>query len=450
MTTYRLYPTTNGPSTAVSYNGPFASGIAFEVTSGGMWFEGYWWWVSASGQPTSPQTFALWQVYGEGNGRLISAATVTSGALTAGQWNYVPLANPIMLSVGGGANFVRADGGGPAIYVACTGFTGGFPDTNNQFGAGDPFAAGITDGPLTAFSDQGASLAGPWNNGQGLFSTNSNVTAACTFGVSNSSNFWMDIQVSDAAPAGYAGSYRIWPNFPVVPGQTSNDAGQQTSGTEFWLSETCTVSNIWFWSPPGAVSLPSRCAVFDIASQAVVAGSDNTSPQWLLPGGGAAVAGDGWIACSYASAGLTLSAGKYKAAIASSGSGTFYQEDIFYFGTGPGANNIVNGPVTVPNNANSSSLVAGSDGDGDDIDVGDTVTGNSSYQDGAFAYPDTFDAADNGENRWIDIEVTPVAGQPTPTPTPTPTMTATPTPTPTPTPTTPTPVNSGAFMIFFP
>jgi hypothetical protein len=437
MTTYRLYPTTNGPSTGVAYSGPFASGIAFEVTSGGVWFEGYWWWVSASGQPTSPQTFALWQVYGEGNAKLISAATVTSGALTAGQWNYVPLANPIMLSVGDGANFVRADGGGPAIYVACTGFTGGFPDTNNQFGAGDPSAAGITNGPLTAFSDQGASLAGPWNNGQGLFSTNSNVTAACTFGVSNSSNFWMDIQVSDAAPTGYAGSYRIWPNFPVIPGQTSNDAGQQTTATEFWLSETCTVNNIWFWSPPGAVNLPSRCAVFDVASKEVVAGSDNTSPQWLLPGGAAAAAGDGWIACSYANAGLTLPAGKYKTAIYSGGGGLFYQEDIYYFGTGPGANNIVNGPITVPNNANASSLVD---------DDGDAVTGNSSYQNGAWAYPDTFDADDNGETRWIDIEVTPTAGQATPTPTPTPTIT----PTPTPTTTAPTPVNSSAFMIFFP
>lgn len=441
MTAYRLYPTTNGPSVPVSYNGPFAAGIAFEVTSGGTWFEGYWWWVCESGQPTSPQTFALWQVYGEGNATLISAATVTSGSLTAGQWNFIPLTNAIPLSIGGDANFYRADGGGPAIYVACTGFTGGFPDTNGQFGSGDPYASGITNGPLTAFSDQGGKLAGPWNNGQGLFSTNSNVTANCTFGVSNSANFWMDVQVGDTVPSGYSGSYRIWPNFPVVPGQPSNDAGQQTTGTEFWLSETCTVDNIWFWSPPGAMNLPSRCAVFDIASQAVVAGSDNTSPSWHLPNGTAASAGDGWIYCPYADTGLSLSAGKYKAAIYSGGGGTFYQEDIYYFGTGPGANNIVNGPITVPNNANASSLIAGSDGDGDDIDEGDTVTGNSSYQNGPWAYPDTFDAADNGENRWIDIEVTPVAGQSTPTPTPTPTHTTTPPPS---------KVNSGAFMIFFP
>ena len=29
-----------------------------------------------------------------------------------------------------------------ATYVAATGFTGSFPDTNGQFGSGDPYAAG--------------------------------------------------------------------------------------------------------------------------------------------------------------------------------------------------------------------------------------------------------------------------------------------------------------------
>ena len=44
----------------------------------------------------------------------IPAATVTSAALTAGQWNYIPLASPLLLSIG-------------ACYNACTGFTGSFP-----------------------------------------------------------------------------------------------------------------------------------------------------------------------------------------------------------------------------------------------------------------------------------------------------------------------------------
>jgi hypothetical protein len=449
MSTYRLFPATNGPAAAVSYGGEFAAGVAFEVTSGGTWFEGYWWWVCESGAPTSPQTFALWQAYGEGNATLVSAATVTSGTLTPGQWNYIPLAQPIMLSIGGGANFAQNNGGGTAVYIACTGFTGGFPDSYG-YGAGESYSGGITSGPLTAFSDHGGTAPAPWNIGQGLFSVNSAVTTAPPFGVSSSANFWMDVQVSDTAPDGYTGSYRMWPNFPLIPGGYSNDAGQQTTGTEFWLSETCTVDNIWFWSPPGAVNLPSRCAIFDISTQQVVAGSDNMAPAWLDPSGSAAKAGDGWVACSYASSALTLPAGKYKAAIYTSGGGIFYQEDVDYFGTGPGSNNIVNGPITVPNNANASSLIAGSDGDGDDIDVGDTVTGNSSYQDGPWAYPDTFDATDDGENRWVDVEVTPVAGQATPTPTPT-VVATTPTPTPTPTPTqstSPPVTNPGGFLPF--
>lgn len=141
MSTYRLFPSTNGPSSPVSFSGPFMPGVVFRVTIGGVWFEGYWWWVCPTGQPTSPQTFALWQVYHVDTGALVPSATVTSGALTPGQWNYVPLDAPLPLSIG-------------ATYCACTGFTGSFPDTIDQFGPGDPFSAGITSGPLSAYSDQ--------------------------------------------------------------------------------------------------------------------------------------------------------------------------------------------------------------------------------------------------------------------------------------------------------
>ena len=141
MTNYRLFSGTSGPSSAISYNGPFLAGVVFKVTTGGTWFDGYWWWVCGTGQSTAPQKFALWQVYTNATGTLISSATVTSGPLTAGQWNYVALPTPLPLATGVG-------------YVAATGFTGGFPDTNNQFASGDPYGAGITSGPLTAYSDQ--------------------------------------------------------------------------------------------------------------------------------------------------------------------------------------------------------------------------------------------------------------------------------------------------------
>ena len=48
------------------------------------------------------------------------------------------------------------------------------------------------------------------------------------------------------------------------------------------------------------------------------------------------------------------------------------------------------------------------------IPVGTTVRGNSTYQvndasnTGTFLYPDTFDSSDDGEVRWVDVEVTPV------------------------------------------
>jgi hypothetical protein len=420
MATYRLFPSTNGPSSPVSYGGTFEAGVGFEVTSGGTWFEGYWWWVCPTGQPTASQTFALWQVYDGGSGTIVSAATVNSGALTAGQWNYIPLPNPIMLSIGGGANFAHADGGGTAYYIACTAFTGSFPDSNGQYGSGGTYAAGISNGPLTAFSDQSGSRPAPFGVVQGLFSTNASATSAAPFGGSSSGNFWMDVQVSDTAPSGYSGSYRIWPNLPFVSGGVSNDTGAQSFGTEFWLSQSCAVDNIWFWSPPGVTVLPSRCGIFNIANRAEVAGTDNTSPSW------SGTAGSGWVSCSYSKSGVVLPAGKYRVAVYMSGGATVYQEDVDYFGNGPGASNIVNGPITVPSVANASIAV-----EGEGPNPGQTLPGNSIYQDGSWAYPDTFDYPDNGETRWVDIEVTPSSGGSGPPPPP--------------------PViNAGAFLTFFP
>jgi hypothetical protein len=403
MTAYRLFPSTSGPSSPVSYSGAFDAAVAFEVTSGGMWFEGYWWWVCPSGQSTAPQTFALWQVYSVDSASNVSAATVTSGTLTPGQWNFVPLPSPIMLSVGGGANFANADAGGTAFYIACTAFTGSFPITSNQFGSGDPFSGGITNGPLTAFSDQSGSLAAPFVTPQGLFSTNGSVTGAAPFDGSASANFWIDVQVNNTAPASYSGSYRIWPNLPTVPGSISNDEGQQTTGTEFWLSEACGLDKIWLWSPPGATVLPSRCGIFNTATQAEAPGTDNNSPSW------SGTAGSGWVSCSYSGSGVVLPSGKYRVAIYTGGGGKFYQEDVDYFSSGPGNSNIVNGPLTCPTATNA------------------TPPGNSIYQDGAWSYPNTFDNKDDGENRWIDVEVTPTGGTSQPTP-----------------------VNSSAFLTFFP
>lgn len=369
MATYRLFSATNGPSSPVSYGGPFLAGVLFQVTTGGVWFEGYWWWVCNTGQSTSAQKFALWAVYADGTAALVPAATVTSGSLTAGQWNYTPLAAPLPLAIG-------------ACYNVCTGFTGSFPNTNGQFGANEPYSAGITSGPLSAFSDLSGTSPAPFSMTQGVFST-AGVDPAVNMPAQGfgSGNFWMDLQVTDTPPAGSAS--RLWPSYPTIPATSNDDNLSQTFGTEFLLSEPCVLNNIWYYSPP-AVSpptLPTICAIWDVKTQQVVSGTQNSSPSWS---GGA---GSGWVACPYS--GVTLPAGDYKVTVFTpGGSDNFYQETEGYWGTGAGANGIVSGPLAAPNTSNA------------------TAPGQTTYHHGAFAYPDTYDEDFDGQNRWVDIEVT--------------------------------------------
>ena len=379
MATYRLFSSVSGPSSPVSYSGAFLAGVVFQVATGGVWFEGYWWWVCDTGQSTAAQTFALWAVYENATGALVPAATVKSGPLTAGQWNYVALPEPLPLSIG-------------ACYNACTGFSGSFPNTNNEFGSGDAYAAGIVNGPLSAFSDQSGTLPAPFSMAQGLFGVaGTDPTVNMPAQGSGSANFWMDLQVTDTAPAG--ATYRLWPNYPTIPPTTNDDYLEQTFGTEFLLSESCALNNIWYYSPPSVSpgALPTICAIWDVDTRQVVAGTQNNSPSW------SGTAGSGWIASAYS--GVTLPAGDYKATVFTTGSSdNFYQETEDYWGTGGGANGIVSGPLTAPNTADA------------------TAPGQATYYHGGFAYPDTYDTEFNGQNRWVDVEVTPVSASASPSP----------------------------------
>lgn len=423
MGTYRLFPSVSGPSSPVSYSGSFLAGALFCVTSN-CWFEGYWWWVCPTGQSTSPQKFALWQVYGNAEGSVVPGSVVTSGALTAGQWNYIPLATPLQLSIG------NVSGVGAAVYEVATGFSGSFPDTNSQFGSGEPYASGITNGPLFAYSDQAASAPSPTSAGsfQGAFGTGgTDPSVNLPSQGSSSSNFWIDLQVSDTAPAGYNGSYRLWPNYPVAfPTQATIDTQSQTMGTQFTLSEACTVDNIWFYSPPFAKALPASTQIWKPSTQALVSGT-SLSASWT---GGVA---SGWVANSYGSAGIVLPAGNYIATVFYGGGQVFYMESRGYFGShqgnaGPATNGMANGPLSSPSNATAPNPPGG----------------NSCYYQGGTSptYPNAWDTNDGGENRWIDIEVTPVSSSSSPSPSPTPTTTSASPP--------PSVTNSGAFLTFFP
>jgi hypothetical protein len=364
---FRLFPSTNGPTSPASYSGPILAGVLFEVTAEDCWLEGYWWWVCASGQSTAAQKFALWQVYGPGAGAIVATATADSGSLLPGQWNYVPLTTPVPLTSG-------------ATYVACTGFSNSFPITTGQFGPGQPYAAGIVSGPLSAFSDQTGSLPAPFDMNQGLFGiAGSDPTVNMPVEGWESSNFWVDLQVSTSAPAG--ATYRLWPSYPAPPGSAASDTLGYTLATEFQLSEPCTLDNIWFYSPPGATALPSQCGIWNVATNAIVAGTDNASPAW------SGAAGSGWVGCPYAD--LVLPGGDYKAAVFYGGGSIWFQATSGYWTSGAGGDGIADGPITAPGSSAA------------------TAPGQSTYNQGAWAYPLSYATSGDGENFWVDIEVTP-------------------------------------------
>ncbi len=303
MTTYRLFPTTAGPATPVDFGAgfEFVSATGFWVTQQTMYFEGYWWWVCGTEQSTASQTFCLWQDTANADqkgdyGTLVQNSVVTSGALVAGQWNYVPLPAPIPLT-----QYVA--------YRAATASPRYAPATNGQFGAGGPYAKGIANGPLFAFAD--VSSGNPSdvdffqaNNSSYQQNTLDPTSAYPGLGY-NGINVWMDVQVTDQVPA--AASYRCWPNQPN-PLYPPEAALPYTVSTQIALSQPGQVLKLWFMSQTGNGKLPSICGIWDTATQQVVPDSVNESPAWVLPNGSAAAPGDGWCYCDYASSGLVLAA----------------------------------------------------------------------------------------------------------------------------------------------
>jgi hypothetical protein len=432
-TTYRLFGHQRGPAAAVASGAKgLVTSLVFEMKTGGGWLEGYWLWVCGSGQSTAPQTFTVWLPYVGAHyvdtGAIVPGTTVTSGALSPGGWNFIPLRHPVPLSIA-------------TSYQLETGTTGGIPLTQHMWGKGEPWAKGVTSGPLYA------PPAGPNSTDQCAVAPGSNPTKIVPAYAYASPYFWLDVQVTTKAPSG--SSYRLWPSMPTIAeppktaGEDEADTNEQSSGTEFWLSAECKLDKIWFFSPPAnplvgapaAALLPSACAIFSIANQSMVSGTlrgstgqhPSSMPNWRKADGAKAKPGDGWVYCAYD--GVKLPKGKYKTAVYCYGGGTtmdykyyFFQEQRFYFGpvindnTGApiGAatvpDGIRNGPLYSPSLGSAS--LAQSNGTLAKITAGTNVRGNSTYQvngpsnSGTFLYPDTFDSADNGETRWVDVEVT--------------------------------------------
>jgi len=391
MTSYRLMDGADGrpgdgPSEVTSYSGDFIAGLCVSVTGGVRWLEGYWWWVCPAGQSTAPQKFALWNHYGAGLNALVSGSVVTSGTLGAGQWNYVPLSSPIPLAPG--TQYVPSTG-----FVTSTDGGTGFPATNDQFGSGQPYAGGIVNGPLTAWSDSTSggtnNYPGSYSMDQGLFSAaGSDPSAAPPVNGSNSANFWIDLQVADTPPGGYEGPWQIYPAMLDAEGFEADLGHNYTLGTEITLSQACTLSAIRYYSGSGCTQLATDAALWDVATQEIVAGTHLPAPSW------SGAAGSGWIQADYDSPPV-IPAGDYKIAIFNSAESPepFNVTTVGYFTTGFGAAGLTSGPITCPDATSA------------------TSPGQGTYQDTtgspSFVYPDEYVA--EGQNYWLDAIVTPVA-----------------------------------------
>lgn len=410
---WRLFSGVTGPATPATNTSPITLGTTFAVRGGGNWLEGYWWWCCNSGQPTTPVSFATWSVTsGSGGGTLVTGSQATSGTLTPGAWNWVPLTAPIQLAPG----YDPANSAAGSQYVAATGTAGNFPALANQFGSGDPYAAGITAGNLTAYA-QG--LPGAYITSNGTYSTAggtpSTVMPAQTDG--SYSNFFLDVQVSAAPPPGYSGSYRLWPNkADASPPATQDSPVNYVIATEIHLTAACALDAVWYYSPPGTAQLATRASVWTITGAGT--GTETaaiTSPSW------SGAAGSGWVSAAFPG-GTTLAAGSYKVSVYNSaatpdGWGA-KDAGTDYWQTGTGSGGITWGPLTAPDLA-ASSLAYAYDGSGAgntppySDGAGTTLAGQPTFAVGPpdqypYLYAPVGSPADQTQNYWIDLEATPL------------------------------------------
>lgn len=181
-----------GPASSVANATPFAAGLAFKVTMAGQSLLGYGLWRADSAQSAAP-SFGLWTITGAATGTFVTGSGISGSGFVTGRWNYVTLAVPMALTSG-------------TAYKAVYGLTGNFPDTQNQFGTGNPYVSGIINGPLTVYSDvaaNGGLLPEPHGTFQGTFTTaGSDPTVTYPTTADVKSNFWVDILIG--IPAGPA------------------------------------------------------------------------------------------------------------------------------------------------------------------------------------------------------------------------------------------------------
>jgi hypothetical protein len=275
------------------------------------WLTAYWWYVPATGS-TAPQTFCAWCMTSGTAGTLIAASVATSGTLTAGQWNRIPLASPIPLAPN-------------TPYIFQTGFTIGttFANQSGYFNGGGTDPAGITVNnglgqvAIIAYGDStdGGTNGNPLGASQALFLVGSGTdpTAHMANEAGSGANFGMDAEFSDVMPASYTGNLELYPNSVVANHSATLDLNVNYNVGTVYQQGRQPVLGVRFFSGAGASGLPTKISIWSVSSLSRTEVLANTSPSWsgavgsgwvtaLFPGSPVLPAGE-YVACAYNSNG---------------------------------------------------------------------------------------------------------------------------------------------------
>jgi hypothetical protein len=184
-------------------------------------------------------------------------------------------------------------------------------------------------------------------------------------------------------------TYSLWAQ--SGGGTLAADTASYTLATQFAVDRPVALTGIWFYSPPGAASLPTACVLYDIFGGNQIAGTLNSSPSWKKPDGTAATPGVGWIKCAYNGT-VQIAWRAYAAAVLGGGS-NWYSTTASYWTNAGGSGNpgIANGPLS----ADPSGFAH--------IGQGLAHTGST------LAFPGSSGA---GASFWVDVEVADISGVP--------------------------------------
>lgn len=159
-------------------------------------------------------------------------------------------------------------------------------------------------------------------------------------------------------------------------------AARLTIGCEFEVSQSVSLTGIWWFAPPGAGGLPSACVIYDILAASQVAGTLNSSPSWAGSGTNA------WNKVAYDGSVTLVTGKKYQVCVFADGgvSANWFSSVAGYWTSGSGSGGITNGPLSGPSNA-------GSVGGQDMVASGPVSISQPTI-------------TENGKNYGVDVEVT--------------------------------------------